>query len=180
MKRAALALALVAASSGVAAAGGYVGLGIGTGPEISTDRDTEYTSNGRSKRLLGGIRFSRFSVEGAATNFDMLGPAPHTVWQASASAKVNFALGDGFEAFGRLGMQKTWVSLDRGRDGDEIYDVEGTGYIAGAGIEYRLNLAAANVSLFVDYQYASADLEGERAKYSLGARMWTLGAILGF
>jgi hypothetical protein len=182
MKRAVLAVALVAVSSGVASAGGYIGLGIGTGPAVDADVENDLTPDGRSGRLILGHRFGRFAVEGAVGKFDVMlsdngggGPIYET-YQAQVSGKYSLPLGDGFEAFGRLGLHKQWFSNEQ-----ERLDVEGTGLLLAAGFEYRFKAAIGGFSIFVDYQYSRADLTGDT--YELGetsTRMWTLGATIGF
>lgn len=187
MKRAVLAVALVAGSSGAATAGGYVGLGLGTGPALDRSNDNTVLtsdaieSDGRSARLIGGFRFGQFAVEAALGGFDAAmqlntGDSYYStrIYQGSLSGKYNHPLGDGFEAYGRLGIQRTSLSLD----GDSRFDADGTGLMLGAGIEYRIKLTG--VSVWVDYQYSRASLDGELVKGDLSARMWTIGATLGF
>ena len=186
MKRVLLATALVAASSGVASAGGYIGLGIGTGPSLSTSNDDTVESDGRSARLMLGYRFGRFAIEGAAGGYDMAmqlqgGASLYgaEVRQGSISGKFTLPLADGFGAFGRLGLNKTWFSLSS----TDRFDASGSGVIVGAGIEYRLDVAlAGGLSLWFDYQYSRAALSGDEplVKMDLNAGLWTLGATIGF
>lgn len=192
MKRAALAVALVAASSGVAAAGGYIGLGIGTGPAGSVEfhdsagnaDDRDLTADGRSYRFLGGMRFGRIAVEGALGKMNMrlsdsaLGQ-PFDTYQLHAVGKYHLPLGDGFEVFGKLGLQKTWFNNSADRTD---LDASGTGVVLGAGVQYRLTAAGIDAaSLFIDYQYSRADTKGEIFDWGgTSLRMWTLGATIGF
>lgn len=186
MKRVLVASALVAASSGVASAGGYIGLGIGTGPSLSRDgknvaiTSNEIKSDGRSARLIGGFRFGRFAVEAALGGFDAATQLQtdgsfyeSRIYQVSLSGKYNLPLSDGFEAFGRLGVQRTSFSME-----DSRFDADGTGLMLGAGIEYRVK--ATGISVWMDYQYGRATLDGELIAGELSARMWTLGATIGF
>lgn len=178
MKRAALAVILLAASSGVASAGGYIGLGVGTGPALGSDAgDDLFESIGRSGRLVIGSRFSRLSIEGALGGFDMnwANTGKTDVYQGAVAGKLSLPLGDGFEAFGRLGVQRTWLSTDR----DET-DLAGNGMLVGGGIEYRFSAGIGAASLWLDYQYTSADLESSNGNtLELSARMWTLGISIG-
>jgi hypothetical protein len=182
MKRAVLAMALVTVSSGVASAGMYIGLGIGTGPSLSTSNDDRVEEDGRSARLMLGYRFGRISVEGAVTGYDMAFGLQTSLYasevrQGSISGKYNHPLADGFEAFGRIGYAKTWFSIKN----DERFDASGTGIMLGAGIEYRLKLGlAGGASLWLDYQYSRAALEGDLIQTDLNAAMWTLGATIAF
>lgn len=166
-----LAVIVLAASSGVASAGTYLGLGIGTGPAFDSDK-VELESRGRSGRAILGSRWSKLSVEGSLGKYTLMNEADG--YQASAAGKLNFPLGSGFEVFGKLGVQHTWL-----RTGDAMYDASGNGYLVGGGFEYRLNLGIGATSIWVDYQYSHADLESERKNYDLGARMWTLGLSVG-
>ena len=38
----------------------------------------------------------------------------------------------------------------------------------------------SDASIWIDYQYSRASLEGELTKTDLNAAMWTLGATIGF
>jgi len=186
MKRAVFAVALVAASSGVASAGGYIGLGIGTAPAVNGSNLESYNAttreDGRSGRLVGGFRFGRFAIEGAIGKFDFVYDDGNlfafTAYQAQVSGKFTLPLQDGFGVFGRVGLHKQWFNAQRA-DFDAL-DVSGTGIVAGVGVEYRLP-TALDVSLFVDYQYSRGGMSGERLDFgSTSTRMWTLGATIGF
>ncbi len=180
MKCAALAVILVATSSGVASAGGYVGLGIGTAPAISTGTDAQESPDGRSARLLLGSRFGQLSVEGALGGFDTIisdsrGTIAYDVYQASIAGKLSLPLGNNFEAFGRVGLHKSWWTNER----PEL-EVGGSGLLFGAGFEYRIKTVAGQGSVFVDYQYSSAELKAERSTLGdTSMRMWTLGLTIG-
>ena len=185
MKRAALAVALVSALSGTASAGTYIGLGIGPAPTVSTtstpDAENAVLGHGRSGRLILGQRFGRFAIEGALGKFDLEladngGQGPiYTVYQAQVAGRYGLPLGDGFEVFGKLGLQKQWFNNERSE-----FDVSGSGLLLGAGAEYRIPTGAA-VSIFIDYQYSRGDVNGDRLKFGeTSTRLWTLGATIGF
>jgi hypothetical protein len=186
MNRAALAVALVTASTGIATAGGYVGLGLGTSPAINVSNEEthrDFVGDGRSARLIGGFRFGRLAVEGAYGGADhgmQLEPNgtyyPISLRQLSVSGKYNLPLSDGFEAYGRLGLQRTSLTLD----GDDRFDASGSGVVAGIGMEYRVPIAGA--SIWIDYQYSHASLENDNGltKMDLHSRVWTVGATIGF
>jgi len=171
-----VAAVLVATSASVASAGGFVGLGVGTG--AASSGDVPYEENGRSGRLELGYRFGRFSVEGLASRYGMAYDAKG--WDATTlglAGKVNFPLGDKFEAFGRLGLQRTtvsWESLENG----------GNGFLLGGGFEYRLPVAAVGVSIFVDYTILYTSMKNIQPasgnEWGLTSRIWTLGATLSF
>ena len=183
MNRVALATALLAASSGVASAGTYIGLGIGPAPAIDApDLENTLSNDGRSGKLIVGQRFGRFSIEGGLGKFDLrlsdnggLGPQ-YEVYQAQVSGKYGLPLSDGFEVYGRLGLHKQWFGNER-----EDLDVSGSGLLIAAGFEYRFATGIGGFSLFVDYQYSRADVSGERLDFGdTSTRMWTLGATIGF
>jgi hypothetical protein len=187
MKRVVLAAVVLAATSTVASAGTFVGLGIGTAP--ATSGDAMLQEDGRSLRLELGYKFGRFAIEGIVNHANLDGTAwgytapGEMSWNNLAVAgKYNLPLGDRFEAFGRLGLLRTYLSID----GDPRYgsdEYAGTGLMGGAGFEYRINLGAAGGSIFVDYTIAHAGItspEYMQDSYGLTTRVWTLGATLSF
>jgi hypothetical protein len=192
MKRAALAVALVTASTGVAAAGGYIGIGIGPAASIATTGGTDLATSselpdaagdGRSARLIGGYRFGRISVEAAAGRFGVFMPyTPNgqtfTATQLQLSGKYNHPIGNDFELFGRLGMQKMSFDNDGTRSD---FNVEGSGVVVGAGVDYHLSVGIAGADVFLEYQYARADVSGDRLDWgATHVGMWTLGATISF
>jgi hypothetical protein len=184
MKRAVFAVALVAASSGVASAGGYIGLGIGTSPAVGVDApDTDVSGDGRSFRLLGGSRFGRFAIEGAVGKFDVRladnqRGQPFETYQAQLAAKYHFPLDNKFEVFGKAGLHKLWFGNTNDRPD---LDVEGSGWLLGGGFQYRFEGGIGSGALFVEYQYSRADVSGERLDWgATSTRMWTLGVTIGF
>lgn len=181
MKNLVAAGALVTACviSNTASAGTYVGLGIGTAPSMGEAKD-RLDAGGRSGKLFVGTRFGQFAAEGGIGRFGVLrlnndrfidyGDA----YQGFVAAKLSLALGNNFEAFGRAGLHKTWMGADP-------LGTSGSGFLIGAGMEYRLNLAVGQGSIFVDYQFNSVnDLSGDRIKFDQASyRMFTIGATIG-
>jgi hypothetical protein len=178
MSRTALALVMVAASASAASAGAFIGLGIGTG--AASSGDTSLDEHGRSGRLMLGYRFGRISIEGMGSRYEMVSSDLHewTGTTLSLGGKYSLPLGSQFEAFGRLALQRTDVS-------GNYYDEEksGTGFLLGGGFEFRLPVAVAAISLFVDYTIQNTGLKtpgyGDQ-ELSLTSRIWTLGATLSF
>ncbi|MBA3538264.1 MAG: outer membrane beta-barrel protein [Deltaproteobacteria bacterium] len=165
---------------GTATAGGFVGLGIGSEARVDDDSG-RFDSNGRTGRLMGGyslpLATGRISAEAAYTGFDVdrsgITMDGSLLWLA---ARYNFPLGDGFEALGRLGAQRTSLSAD-----DGTLDSDGTGVLFGLGFEYRPKFKLAlDLSFWVDFTYASATLEGPRLSTDITNHFFTLGASVGF
>src|SRR5688572_21412834 len=109
-----------------ASAGGFVGLGIGSEARVSDDSG-RFASDGRSGRLMGGysrpLGPGKIAAEAAYTGFDVdrsaVTMSGSVLWLAG---KYNYTIGDGFEAFGRLGIQRTSLSTD-----DPTFDTSGSG-----------------------------------------------------
>jgi Outer membrane protein beta-barrel domain len=171
----ALATGLMALSS-TASAGTYLGLALGTQPGVNDELGSVAAPDGRSARFLGGFRFGNLSIEGAVNGFGVLtSRGEQTVYQLSAAGKFNLPLGDGFEALGRAGLERT--SLDVG---DDRYNLAGNGFLVGAGFEYRLNLGVTSASIFVDYTIHHATLEdGRHEQVGATSRIWALGFTVG-
>jgi hypothetical protein len=92
----------------------------------------------------------------------------------------NFPLGNAFEVYGRLGYQHSTLSpTDSER---EEYD--GSGILLGGGFQFKLPVAVASLSLFVDYTIAHSSLSSPSVlgtmEEGFTTRVWTLGAKLGF
>lgn len=175
MKRASLVAAILL-MHGPASAGTYLGLGIG--PEANVNgTDGHFTGDGRSYRLSGGIRWSRLSLEASITGQGILlldnGGGSFDGRELALAGKYNAPLGSNFEAFGKLGVHRTWLS------GNSIYDVSGDGLLIGGGFEYRLDAVLAGGSLLVDYTHHAATLEGDRLALEAGVGMWMLGFTIG-
>jgi len=175
MKSALLVAAGLMAITTSASAGTYLGLALGTEPGVNDELNDIATPDGRSGRALAGIRIGRISIEGALNGFGVVtGRGDQNVYQLSASGKFNLPLGDGFEVFGRAGLERTWLNLD-----DDRYDLSGNGFLVGAGFEYRLDLGVTSASIFVDYTVHRATLEDQREQVDATSRMWGLGFTVG-
>jgi hypothetical protein len=180
MQRLGLGLALVLASTTVASAGTYVGLGIGSETSGSATRSDGIDAGGmdgfgRSGRLMVGTRISKLSVEGQLSRFDLeFGAQPYQSTQAAAALKLSIPLGNNFEVFGRGGLQRTWLSPQ-----GSGYAAAGSGLLLGLGLEYRLNLALTAASVFVDYQHTSSSFTDDAmTQFDGSTGMYTLGATV--
>lgn len=178
MSRTAAALLLVAGSAPAASAGGFVGIGIGTSP--ATSGDVSLREDGRSARLQIGYRFGRIAVEGFGAKADIARSdlAPMSWTTLAVSGRYNVPLSDGFEVFGRLGLEHS--SVDQKNVDDSF---SGNGFLVGGGFEYKLPIAAVGASLFVDYTIERSTLTSPQRgsmEYGLTSRVWTLGGIISF
>jgi hypothetical protein len=178
MTRALAVAALLVASTSVASAGTYLGLGIGTAPAVNSDVPASVEARGRSGRILGGWSFNgfklgRLSIEGNAGRNDVyISNVQYASTMLSIGGKFNYPLGFNFEVFGRGGLQHTWLTTDR----TDRNQADGNGLFVGAGFEYRLNVVATACSLFVDYQFASTGFEDDDMDtWDSSERVWTLG-----
>ena len=171
-----LAAGLLAGAPGTASAGGYLGMALGSEPGVNDNLQQIAHPLGRSLRGLAGIRFGNLSVEGALNGFNVIAAnfVERTMYQLSGSLKLSIPLGNDFEAFGRAGLERTWLNYDDARQ-----DRTGDGWLAGAGFEYRLNAILANASLFVDYTVHRTTLENTREKVDATSRIWGLGFTVG-
>ena len=164
-------VALVLATASAAHAGGYVGLGVGDG--IATTGDLEYSADGRTLKLIGGFAFGKLAVEGSAQRADVLmvdtGRA-YSMTQLGIAGKYSYPLSDGFELYGKLGLNR--ISLSPKADGLEG---SGSGILAGGGVEYRSKLP---VTFWLDYTLTNADVTMS-AEYAMSTRQWMIGASLG-
>lgn len=184
MKRAALSIALVAATSSIASAGGYVGIGVGT--NALSDSEDRLVEDGRSARVFGGyrfrpMRFGSFAVEAGISGYgiglkDRTSVVEMDAYQLSLAARFDVPLGSNFDAFGRLGIQHTTAGAE-----NPIYDTSGNGFLVGAGLAYRFDARVGKgAAVSIDYQINKVDLEGERLTTSVTERQWTLGLALSF
>jgi hypothetical protein len=170
-----LAAGLLAAAPRTASADGYLGLALGSEPGVNDNFAAFAQPNGRSLRGLAGLRFGNVSLEGALNGFDVINfSQERTVYALSAALKLSIPLGNNFEAFGRAGLERTWLNVD-----DPQFDLTGDGWLAGAGFEYRLNAILANASLFIDYSVHRTTLESQRQKADATSRFWGLGFTVG-
>ena len=177
MKGPVLVAAVLTLTATTASAGGFVGLGIGTSPAHGVD---SFAEDGRSGRLELGYSFGRISVEGMGTRFDMARDdgATYSATSLGIAGLYTLPLSDGFDVFGRLGLQHTTLSPN-----NQSPAHTGGGILFGGGAQFRLPTAAVKLAIFVDYTIARSSVAPETHpdyEYSLTTRIWTLGAKLGF
>src|SRR5689334_9518134 len=118
--RSLLALALVAATPVVASAGTSLGIVVGTNDsgDIADDADSMSTDGNHAGRLLAGLKFGQLAIEGSATRYTMPFASRSTEdTSLAAQLKYSLPLGNNFEAFGRGGLQRTYLSAPGIMDG---------------------------------------------------------------
>lgn len=174
---------VVAAVGTAASAGTYVGLGIGSS-SVSDNGANDYVPDGRSARLMVGMRFGNISAEAAYTGYGLVKQNSGNSFDSrglSAALKLSIPLGNNFEAYGRGGLMRTWLTLPGDAKPAGLTSYSGDGYTVSAGFEYRLNLVLAGASLFVDYTRNTATLSADMPGYQpldQSASLWTLGLLV--
>lgn len=170
-----VASGVVMISTATASAGGLVGLSIGTQPGVNQAAEDLAAPSGRSLRVLGGITFGKLAVEVAFNHFGVVvDREDRGVSQLSLAGKYNFPLGNDFEAFGRAGLEQTWLGVD-----DERYDFSGKGPLLGGGFEYKVKTGVVGGALFVDYTIRHVGLRNSRDDGAdMTSRTWSLGFLV--
>ncbi|MFT3700526.1 MAG: outer membrane beta-barrel protein [Kofleriaceae bacterium] len=179
-----LALALVTVPA-VANAGVYIGLGVGTGGNVSDSANNTYVADGRSARAVLGYRFMGFSVEGMYSGYGLALGGPDVAAtekfdsrSLQLAAKYNYEFAKNFELFGRLGLLHTDVTSQSTSN----RNLTGDGWTMSLGLEYRLNLVLTGLGIYMDWTRNSADLNYDQTDGSKFANqtasMWTLGVNL--
>jgi hypothetical protein len=170
-----LAAALLSVTASSASAGTYFGLGVGTSANWGGDLMTLSGDGQRSGRLVVGQRFGRFSIEATGTRFGLISDSgvPRDVTSLAAAAKLSFPLGNNFEAFGRAGLERTWLSSDRNPE------LIGNGWLLSGGFAYNIDAVLGGMAIFVDYTHTDTNLQDPNRRSVDGtAGMWTLGVTL--
>ena len=172
MKSLPLVALLLGATASAAHAGGYVGLGVGDG--IAATGDLDYSAEGRTLKLIGGFAFGKLAIEGSAQRAPVRMDAngrDYDMLQLGLVGKYSYPLSDGFELYGKLGVNRTSLG-----HADEA-NVPGSGLMAGGGVEYRSKLP---VTFWIDYSLANATLAMQGYNETeLTTRQWMLGVSLG-
>lgn len=162
-----------------ASAGTYIGLGVGTGGNISDSQSASYRADGRSARGVLGYRVGPFSVEGMYSGFGYIeantpGTGQFDSRSLQVAGKYSYGLGDNFELFGRLGLLRTDLTAR-----DSQTTMTGTGYTFSLGVEYRVDLLLAGFGLYVDYTRNQASFDtAAGTQLDQTAAMWTAGVNL--
>ncbi len=189
MKHLAAALALVAlAGFGRAAhAGGYVSVGVGADAGLSGEVAQHFTTdtNGSSGRVALGQRLGRFAIEVDLYGSDLQGTTAlagqqsYSSMTAGVAARYYFPLTGHLEAYGKGGLDKTWLV---GNADNPATSYSGRGYDLGGGLQYTINgLLLGELALWVDYTHQSFTLHDDQKRdLGGGAQMLSIGISVGF
>jgi hypothetical protein len=184
-----LAATWLLAVTGSAHAGGYLGIGVHSEAGLGGDMATHFSSAGHDGgQLVIGTRITRLALEGTLggtglTSTTALGGyMDYDALSAGVDGKyfVPLAINGALEAFGKLGLQRTWLRT-ASIDGGGGIDPTGDSWAAGVGLQYSFSLAmVAGGALLVDYTYQDMALHGERRALDGNVRTLSLGLQLGF
>lgn len=173
-----VAIAATLLAPAAASAGGFVGLGVGPSPNLSGDEVNDLEGSGRTGRLFLGYRIQHFSIEGQltanSTTDSLRNQDDYAARHVALYGKYSHPIGDGFEAFGKVGL----VQSSYGNDDTE--SLSGGGLGAAAGVELRVNLGISAIAFGLEYGLTSVDLElpnGDESTVRSG--QWMLSVSLG-
>jgi hypothetical protein len=138
-------------------AGGYVALGVGGQPGLNGSADARFdrADGGSASRVAIGQRIAFFAIEGDWTSAAMDQHGTGERWDSTTLgvsgkliAPIFFRLG----LYGRLGLNRTWVSAEESND-----QYVGNGHVMGAGLQVDLGIP----------RVITAALWAEAARHSL-------------
>lgn len=169
-----LASAVLLAAAAPAAAGPYLGLGVGTAPALGDQMPFQPSS--RSGRLELGQRLGPLAIEGAVAGFELVSAraAEYRSVSLSGGGKLFFNLQGQLDAFVRGGVERTWLT-----SAGDMTDYSGDGVYYGGGAELRLALPVGATSLWIDYSRHQATLTSGKAEVDGSSGMWTVGLSVG-
>lgn len=193
-----LSLAIVLGAAQSAHAGGYLSVGLGADALLGQDFRENFDAKAMTLgRVSVGARFGSFAIEGVmfgadlrATSMQILGQTPDSqgddfsTTSLGIEGKYYFKLFSGIEGYGKLGINRTWLTADATVENPPEY--QGQGYTVGAGLQYGLKvLPSIGASIWLDYnrQMVSLD-EVNLSNVSLpdlqgSSNMITIGLTLG-
>lgn len=162
------------AGATVAYAGPYLGLGVGTSPDLRGEMQG-FSAASRSGRLTLGQRFSILSVEGAVGGYQLANPADvkYDSISVSGGGRLSLTLEGPLAVFARAGVERTWLRAD------VMPDYQGNGVYGGIGAELSLALPLGETSIWVDYSRHRATLHSGDAELDTEHGLWTAGLSVG-
>lgn len=176
---AALALALVALAPVAAHAGPteYVSLGIGTTANTGGDLSS-MDSNGIAGSLFVGHSFGLVSIEAGLSKYGFKNQ--NQDWgniSLGAAGKLTVPVMPLLGAYLRLGIEKTWQN---GSAKSADSDYTGTGWLAGIGAAYKLNLGATSGAVWADFTRHDASFVNDTRSRDGNIDVISLGITVGF
>jgi hypothetical protein len=130
---------------------------------------TAATADVPQRRAALGWSFGRLAIEATAARY-ALGSGHATA--AGAHGRLTIPIDGGFGAYGRVGVERVWLSDLEPRFGDTA-----DGMAAGLGLEYRLKAPIlGQAAIWAELSQDQLTFEDESKG---GARMWTIGASIG-
>ncbi len=168
------AVGSVGALASEASAGPYLGLGIGTSPNLHDDGQG-LSADSRSGRLELGQRFSIVAVEGAVGGYQLADAADseYNAVSVSGGGRVHLPLQGPLSLFARAGVERTWLRVAN------MEDYDGNGYYGGLGAELRLALPLGETAVWVDYSQHRVTLDNGGDEIDGDTSMWTAGISVG-
>lgn len=175
--------ALVLGISSSAHAGGYLAVGVGSDADIEGDLGSMYNAQGSdAARLAIGQRTGPVAIEasifGTGLNSVSGAEGDFSAISLGVDVKYFFSLTGPLEAYGRGGLNKTWLGADHGVDGA---DLEGRGYSLGAGLQYSFRwLPLGEAAVWLDYSLQSLRLhDSNLAAVDGNVKLLTVGLSIG-
>lgn len=180
------ALLVGGVSAGTAQADGYVGVGIGSDSALGGDLNQHFSTDDdtSSRRIVIGQRFGFVALEASLFGSELLGDSAlvgnneYSTVSLGVDLKFHLGLILGLEAYGKLGLNKTWLS---GPAETDAWDYSGRGNALGLGLQYTFDLPLASISLWADYTVQRTELrDSDRQALDGELAMGNLGVSLGF
>ncbi len=169
-----------------AMADGYVGLGIGSDSKIGGELANYFDTNEESanSRIVLGQRFGAFALEASLFGSQLQGTGgiagtdEYATISLGVDLKYHVGLFGSFEGYGKIGLNKTWLS---GPEGDNALSYSGRGEALGLGVQYNFNVAVTRVALWADYTLQQTELRDSNRAEELDGElgMFNLGVSIG-
>jgi hypothetical protein len=170
---AALVLAPAAAHAGT---GGFAAIGIGL--PVSTGGDlSDWGADGKAGSLFVGQHLNKWvGVEAGLSVYGLSSPNGNGITNIglAAAGRFQYPVTPVIAPFVRLGIEKTW--MDRGR----AEDFSGTGWMAGLGVEYKLNLSFTQGGVWAEYLHHDATFVNDRSEQAGSIGTLQIGVTFGF
>lgn len=180
-----MTLGLLAATAAEAYAGGYVGVGIGSDGDLGGSISNHFSTDedASTSRILLGQRFGALALEASLFGSQLHGASSYapsgdySTLSLGVDLKYHIGLVGGLEAYGKIGLNKTWLDSSEHSD----WNYEGRGTELGLGLQYSFDLPITEVGLWLDYSRQTTELrDGVRQSLDGEISMLNLGISLGF